>query len=378
MTTEFAKLVADSLAREYFTLVDVGCSGGIDPKWRTFGARLRAIGIDASASECKRLIAAEQHPHVHYRPAFVRMLPDHPAYIDFVGKPFSTRDPFKRSSAYRTVQLLSEQIKKGTSEEKLLFNEWGQTELANEAEPISVETALAELNWDDVDFIKIDIDSADLEVLTSVVRSLVPWKVLGLKLEVNFFGGVTPTEGTFHNTDRLMRTNGFTLVALDPRTYSMSPLPGRYVNTVAAQTHTGRVFQADAIYVLDLASEEDQRLAHSLSDEKLAKLAAIFSLCDQPDSAAELLIRFRDRFGRMFDVDRALDLLAFQTQGDRPEKKSYKDYLKEFEADALYFYPRRELHMPRPPPPPPRALTLVERLRAGWHAFNKKQSDTGT
>lgn len=378
MTTEFTKLAADCLTHEHFTLVDIGCSGGIDPKWRTFGDRLRALGIDASASECRRLVAAEQHPHIHYRAAFVRMLPGHPAYIDFVGKPFSTRDPFKRSSAYRTGQLLSEQIKKGTSEEKLLFNEWAQTELADETQPIAVEAALAELNWDDVDFIKIDIDSVDLEVLTSIVRSLVPWKVLGLKLEVNFFGGVTPTEGTFHNTDRLMRANGFTLVALDPRTYSMSPLPGRYVNTVAAQTHTGRVFQADAIYVLDLASEEDQRLAHSLSDEKLAKLAAIFSLCDQPDSAAELLTRFRDRFGRLCDVDHALDLLAFQTQGDRAEKKTYKEYLKEFEADALYFYPRRELHMPRPPPPPPRALTLVERLRAGWHAFNKKQSDTGT
>ena len=185
MTTEFAKLVADSLTHEHFTLVDVGCSGGIDPKWRTFGDRLQAIGIDASASECRRLVAAELHPHIHYRPAFVRMLPDHPAYSDFAGKPFSTRDPFKRSSAYRTVQLLSEQIKKGTSEEKLLFNEWGQTELANEAEPISIEAALAELKWDDVDFIKIDIDSADLEVLTSIVRSLTPWKVLSLKLEVN-------------------------------------------------------------------------------------------------------------------------------------------------------------------------------------------------
>lgn len=378
MTTEFTKLVADCLTDEHFTLVDIGCSGGIDPKWRTFGDRLRALGIDASASECRRLVAAEQHPHILYRAAFVRMLPGHPAYIDFAGKPFSTRDPFKRSSAYRTGQLLSEQIKKGTSEEKLLFNEWAQTELADETQPIGVETALAELKWDDVDFIKIDIDSADLEVLTSIVRSLVPWKVLGLKLEVNFFGGITPTEGTFHNTDRLMRANGFTLVALDPRTYSMSPLPGRYVNTVAAQTHTGRVFQADAIYVLDLASDEDQRLALSLSDEKLAKLAAIFSLCDQPDSAAELLMRFRDRFGRLFDVDHALDLLAFQTQGDRAEKKTYTNYLKEFEADALYFYPRRELHMPRPPPPPPRALTLVERLRAGWHAFSQKYRDTGT
>ncbi|MDP2330667.1 MAG: hypothetical protein Q8M19_08235 [Reyranella sp.] len=369
MTTEFAKIVAAALQREQFTLLDLGCSGGIDPAWRVFGNRFRALGIDASAYECHRLVGLEQHPHVHYRAAFVRMLPDHPAYRDFVGKPFSTHHPFKRTNAHRTVRLLDETIEGGSSEDKLLFNQWAHTELANEAEPISVEIALAERKWDDVDFIKIDIDNADFEVLTAIADNLAEWKVLGTKLEVNFFGGTTPTEATFHNTDRVMRNKGFTLVGLEPRSYSMSPLPARYVNTVAAQTHTGRVFQADAYYVLDLASDDDRAIAHSMSDEKLAKLAAIFSICNQPDSAAELMILFRDLFSTLLDVEQALDLLAFQTQEDRAEKRAYKDYIKEFEADSPYFYPRREQHLA---PAPVRALTLIERLRAAWQAFSQK------
>ena len=151
----------------------------------------------------------------------------------------------------------------------------------------------------------------------------------------------------------------------------MSPLPARYVNTVAAQTHTGRVFQADAYYVLDLASEGDRAVALSMSDEKLAKLAAIFSICDQPDSAAELMILFRERFRTLVDVDQALDLLAFQTQGDRPDRLTYKDYIKEFESDSPYFYPRRRQHLPEAPL---RTFTLIERLRAGWRAFGQKCS----
>lgn len=369
MTTDFAGMVTAGLKREHFTLLDLGCSGGIDPQWRVFSERLRALGIDASASECRRLVGVEQHPNVHYRAAFVRMLSDHPSYPQFAGKPFSTRDPFRRSSAYRTVRLLEEQINKGSSEDKLLFNAWDRTELADEAAPISPAVALAELGWDDVDFVKIDIDSADFEVLTSISDCLPRWKVLGTKLEVNFFGGTSPTDGTFHNTDRLMRSKGFTLVGLEPRTYTMSALPGRYVNTVAAQTHSGRVFQADAYYVVDLASEEDRALGSALSDEKIAKLAAIFSILGQPDSAVELMSVYSDRLRRIFDVDAAHDVLAFQTQEGRAEKRSYKDYIAEFEKDALYFYPRREEHLPRPAP---RELTFAERLRAGWQAFGQR------
>lgn len=367
MPVEFAKVVAAALRQEKFTLLDLGCSGGLDPQWRIFGDRFRALGIDASASECRRLVAAEQQDDVHYRAAFVRMLPDHPAYPEFKGKPFSTHHPFHRFSAHRTARLLKEQIDKGTLEEKLSFNAWQQTELADESAPISVENALADLEWDNVDFIKIDIDNADFEVLTAISQNLARWKVLGMKLEVNFFGGTTATEATFHNTDRLMRDRRFTLVGLEPRTYSVSALPAPYVNTAPAQTNTGRVFQADALYVLDPASDDDQDLSLSLSTEKLAKLAAIFSICEQPDSAAELLAQFRDRFSTLLDVDRALDLLAYQTQSDRSEKLSYRDYIRGFEADSIYFYPRRLAPQPRFRP-----LTLLERLRAGWQAFNRR------
>lgn len=87
MTTDFARMVADALKSERLTLLDLGCSGGIDPHWRAFGERFRALGIDASASECRRLASLEQHPDVHYRAAFVRVMPHHPAYPDFAGSP---------------------------------------------------------------------------------------------------------------------------------------------------------------------------------------------------------------------------------------------------------------------------------------------------
>src|SRR6185312_8270234 len=76
--TSFLKLAAERLKNERFTLVDVGCSGGLEPAWRVFGDRLRAIGFDASASECRRLAAEETNPDVHYVEAssiFRRIIP---------------------------------------------------------------------------------------------------------------------------------------------------------------------------------------------------------------------------------------------------------------------------------------------------------------
>lgn len=53
---------ADNLGDSCFTLLDVGCSAGIDPVWRLFGVRLRAFGFDTNLDEIARLTAAEILP----------------------------------------------------------------------------------------------------------------------------------------------------------------------------------------------------------------------------------------------------------------------------------------------------------------------------
>ncbi|MGH8432174.1 MAG: hypothetical protein ACREUF_17410, partial [Solimonas sp.] len=71
MASSFPALVAEKLATERFRLLDIGCSGGIDPRWRVFEPRLQAIGIDASETECWRLAELERNPDVAYVAAFV-------------------------------------------------------------------------------------------------------------------------------------------------------------------------------------------------------------------------------------------------------------------------------------------------------------------
>jgi hypothetical protein len=90
----------------------------------------------------------------------------------------------------------------------------------------------------------------------------------------------------------------------------------------------------------------------------------MFSVWNQPDSAAEILIRFRDRL-RFLDIDRGLDLLAAQIQGEGSWPLTYRDYIAGFERDETSLFPK----IKGPPPRP----GLWQRLRAAHRALSDWQ-----
>ena len=351
MDIAFAALVANGLGRERFTLLDVGCSGGIDPRWRAFGSHLRAIAIDASVAECARLRGMERNPDVEYIAAFVAGMPGKK-----IDPTRSQASPLilrirERLSFMRTRELRDAGLATAAIEEQLRHNAWEMTQLGDATRPVIVPELIAERGWTDVDVLKIDIDGSDFEILQSFEGKLGDLGVLGIQLEVNFVGTDDPTDHTFHNTDRFMRRQGYELFRLDVRTYSSRALPARYVWPTPAETLSGRPFQGEAYYARDIDS--------ALNAAKRAKLAAVLSLWNVADVAAELVLAQRPELEPMLDVEKALDLLAAQVQPDRGRKLGYRPYMRSFEADSPWFY-RREGN-----------IGLGERLAAAWAAFRR-------
>src|SRR5215475_10972703 len=133
MKEQFIRLAAAGLKAERFTLVDIGCSGGIDQPWRQFGDRLAGVGFDASASECRRLAAEETNPNIHYVAGFVDIPPDHTFTQREPVWPGNVSSFYNETSAARTIELLGKRLARASDQEKFQFNQWQDTELADPA-----------------------------------------------------------------------------------------------------------------------------------------------------------------------------------------------------------------------------------------------------
>lgn len=337
---EFAAFAARGLGSEMFVLIDVGCSGGINPNWRAFGESLIAHGFDPNISECRRLTELETLPGVVYIPAFVGLPDAHPVLAKKKGRDYWSHNPWARLSVARTLEIDKKQRASLSETEKRDLNLWKEVELADFKDRIFLPKYFEKGEIRDIDFVKVDVDGPDYDILQSIADDLEQMSILGVGIEVNFFGSDNGSDHTFHNVDRFMREHGFELFDLSIRKYSLRSLPAQYVNEFPGRTIFGRPLQGDALYVRDLCAPEWNEYAASCSVPKLLKLSAIFSLFGLPDCAAEVLQDFRTRLSTCIDIDAGLNLLAEQAQLGSNEILGYEDYLAEFEADSTRFYPR--------------------------------------
>jgi hypothetical protein len=333
-TGTYAAFISGALSSD-FVVIDIGCSGGIDPVWRRLGNKLAAVGFDPDVNEIERLRKAEPSQKVRYEAAFVGVPPEHPISQRRAGREPWGRNPWGRLAVCRTLEITAAKIDAATTEEKTASNQWHKTALA-EASRIYLPDYLS--SYDSIDFMKIDIDGDDFDVIQSMSDSFGDKRMLGVCAEVNFFGTDDPTQHTFHNVDRLMRRDGFELFGLTTRHYGGAFLPPKYALSGPGKSVSGRPLQGDAIYLRDICNPDWAALAETIGVDKLLKLSVLFSLFGCADNAAEIFVTFRSRFENIVDVDKALDMLAAEAQGNPPRPVSYKQYMTAFEANDASFY----------------------------------------
>lgn len=342
--------------RHPFTVVDVGCSGGIANVWRVFGRYLYAYGIDPMIGEIERLRSAETNMNVHYWAGYIGLPANH-SFVQSRGTrgPVSN-SPWGRLSTAWALDLLS----KTTDDDrlKIMLNRWPETKLADKSQCMGINQFIAKNKIGNLDFIKIDIDGEDFGALLSCEEIINSHQVLGFLLEVNFFGAASETDNTFHNTDRFMRSHGFELFDLTVRRYSKKALPAPFILPWPGETKWGAPLQGDALYIRDVGASE-QRLPFPMSTSKLLKLVAIYEIFGLPDCAAELLTVCRKQLSNLIDVDVLLDLLTPEFDG---RKLLHQEYLESFSKDVTKFYPRN----------PSIATMILTLLRFVWRVARRR------
>jgi hypothetical protein len=307
------------------TFLDAGCSGGICHFLRLYEPFLSGLGIDPVVGEIRRLKASEKNQGISYCEAFLKG--SSPSRDDA----YTTMNPWSRFSsaaAMDKIRLINPP-KKSLS----LLNLWNAEKLSRVH--LTLDQACLQSDLRGADFIKIDVDGPDYEILQSGEGFIRQAPTLGILLEVNFYGGAGTGENTFHNIDRLMRAWGYDLFGLFPRKYSMSALPNAFEWDCPAQSVTGRPYQGDAFYALDWVASAQVR--ERLSPLQILKLACLFENFSLPDVSAELLIHAGKLLPNI-DLGHCLDLLTFSF---RQGRANYRSHLAQFEKDPASFYRSR-------------------------------------
>lgn len=321
-----------------FVLVDVGASGGIEQYWRAFEPNLMAFGFEPLVKECERLNSLEHSLTVKYFPYFVGG-----EGYESLFPPSLASDPklgwndevYQRTSAVRAQNLMSMSFTRRFNNE--------DPEIVFTHQKTSLDQFFSTTEIDTIDFVKVDTDGHDYEVLTGARRVASDKQILGFFVECQLHGIAHPHANLFANIDRLMRELGFSLFDIEVYRYSRAALPGHFVYDIPAQTREGQVVWGDALFMRDVTADGYESRWLALPPLKLLKLVCLHEIFGMPDCAAEILVNKQSALNALVDPLPLLDML---TQEIDPTQTSFRDYTSRFNNSPQLFYPQPPVDNP--------------------------------
>ena len=314
LTTLLASL--DCFKEEPFFLVDIGASGGIEPHWNTFIPYLRAVGFDPLVAEVERLKGLSSSPMIQYEAAFVGCKNYEEKLLDQQLNSIVSR-PMKRSSSLRAMNFCNYNYIRS------VYNQGEDIKYTDNF--VELDNFFNEEEKDQINFLKIDTDGSDYQVLLGAETILRRGNLLGLSVEVTFHG----KDNLFSKIDLLLREYGFSLFDLDVYRYSRGDLPKPFVYSIPAQTIEGQVIWGEAVYFRDYGDKNyEEKWSLQTTKTNILKLACLYEIFGLEDCSAELLIKYRDEFKETIDIKQALNRLVPQPQG---QEITFGQYNNEFE-----------------------------------------------
>ena len=173
-----------------------------------------------------------------------------------------------------------------------------------EVETITLDTFCYSEKIDEIDFIQLDVQGAELPVLQGA-SSILARSTLCVVTEVEFTELYTG-QPLFGDIDVYLRKQGFTLFDLSNMNRDIRRIP------LASKKHEGVLVWSDAFYFRDLIREDLN--THLKTPEKILKLACIADVLSFPDYALEILVHLTLKYGkdeRYNFADNIIESLAY-------------------------------------------------------------------
>lgn len=296
-------VASQAFAHRPVAVVDVGARGGFESHWSFYGAQVELIGFEPDAEECEKLNQQASVSRHRYFPVALHQ--------DKGKRPFFVTVYPSSSGFYRPD---AEFVKRFPWDDTLTVK------YVVEIETTDLDSFLAEGDVSYVDFIKLDVEGAEFDVLKGAEKVLRS-SVIGLSVEVEFVP-VHESQPLFRDVDQYLNSLGFILYDLQLHRHSR--------RTLSVNPHSGtqgQVTWAQAVYLRDAVSEIE--LSSKLDDGwdtiRILKLASYMELLNLRDCAIEL-IQVACRRGVLlgWDAHHLIDLLV-PTVGDK--SLTYDEYM---------------------------------------------------
>jgi FkbM family methyltransferase len=233
--------------------VDCGARAGRIPDWLRALKDTKYVGFEADAEECARLNA--------------RPRPEHRYISAFLADRSGQRTFYVTRSA-----ACSSLLQPNTS----FLDQFALASLFQIERQLTVLTAtltdsLAAAGVDSPDFIELDTQGTELEILSGAER-LIASSVVGLQVEVEF-GPMYVDQPLFPDVDQYLRDRRYYLLDLSRHRVRRGAAPA----TIATR---GQILWGHALYLRD---------SRELEARPAARLAVIAGMLDRPDIAAAAL-----------------------------------------------------------------------------------------
>jgi len=276
---------------ERFTVLDVGARDAeADPRWRVVDPQFLTIhGFEPDEAECERLNAKarQEGRDYHYHPIGL--------WSEDTTLPFHLNNNEGGNSFFEQNLELTNRWKLENPHAVTYSKDFFYPVESVEMVVKSLRSWAREARISDIDFIKMNVQGAELEILRGAGRLLE--SVLGLLIEVDF---VECYHGhpLFSEADPSIRSAGFTFFDLIAHHYigrAASPVTAQHLRKVNSRlgqltSSWGQLIEGHALYLRDLGPGCHEGAGiDKFSIPKLIKLVCIAEIFGQTEYAFELL-----------------------------------------------------------------------------------------
>ena len=287
LSTVHSKLLDVFLADSPLTIVDVGARGGLHPRWNGLARWVDGVGFEPEPEECARLNAAA-------RSTGLRSLRFFPFALGREVTPeavFRVCESPGCSSLYAPNNAFADQFHYGNNLKVLRTLTFALTTL----------DAVCRAEGVRPDYLKVDTQGAELDILKGAEGALASIKVIELEVE---FNRLYEDQPLFGDVDRWLRERGFMLLGIRRSVWRR-----RFPEAGGHSSRGGTLVHGDALFVNEALLDAGTPLPVDV-----IKMCALLSAYRQDDFVGQLLLEPHPSLRDLAEGDRRALVSALESR----------------------------------------------------------------